>query len=116
MPKYRVGLQKEFSEIFEGVWVPESKRVKRGSAATEQNQHQQKGQIEEIMRAMKCTKDFQCYKSGFTKLCNAKLIADTGLVECSPENQQACEFRTFFMDRNFCKCQLRRYIAKNLHK
>ena len=115
MPKYKTGLQKEFSKIFEGVWIPRKTRLKQNPAAIEQEQ-QHKRQIEQIIGAMKCAKGFQCYKSGLTNLCKARLVADTGLVECSPENQQDCEFRTPFMDRTFCKCQLRCYIAKNLHK
>jgi len=115
MPKYRVGLQKDFSEIFDGVWIPKRTREKKPTTAPGQKQQQQR-QIENIIAAMKCAKDFQCCKSGFMNLCKAKLVADTGLVECSPENQQDCEFRISFMDRTFCKCQLRCYIAKNLHK
>jgi hypothetical protein len=115
MPKCRVGLQKEFSEIFDGVWIPKRTRPKKPPTAPEQKK-QQEWQIKQIIAAMKCAKDFQCYKSGLTNLCKAKLVADTGLVECLPENQQACEFRASFMDRTFCKCQLRCYIAKNLHK
>ena len=116
MPKYRVGLQKEFSEIFDGVWIPKRTREKKSPADPEQKQRQQKRQVEEVISTMKCTRNFQCYKSGFQNVSKAKLAAETGLVECLSENQQDCEFRTSFMDRTFCKCQLRCYIAKNLQK
>ncbi len=116
MQKYRVGLQKDFSEIFDSVWIPKRTRTKKPTPALGQKQQQQQQQIKNIIAAMKCAKNFQCYKSGFMNLCKAKLVPDIGLVECSPENQQDCEFRTSFMDRTFCKCQLRCYIAKNLHK
>jgi len=116
MPKHRVGLQKDFSAIFDGVWIPKKIRVSRHAPAPASNAQEMKMQMEEIIRGMNCQKDFECIKSGFEKLCKAKIIGNGKLVECSPENQQACEFRFFFTDRSFCKCRLRYYIAKNFQK
>ena len=113
MAKDRVGLHKNCSAIFEGVWIP-PKNHRRPFAAPKQKQQVQKSKIEHIISQMKCSKGFECYKSEFKNLCKAREIAGTELVECSPENQQACEFRTTFMETAFCKCQLRCYIAKNL--
>ena len=115
MSKNRIGLQKNCSEIFEGVWIPSRNRQKENMTEQEKEQQQQK-QIEEIIAAMKCSKDFLCYKSGFTDLCEVKVVAETGFVECLPGNEQACEFKRHLMDKTFCECRLRRYIANNLHK
>jgi len=114
MAKNRVGLQKNFSVIFEDVWVPP--KTRRPFAAPAQKQQHHKSEIEHIISRMKCSKSFECYKSGFKNLCKTRIIEGTELIECLPENQQACEFRATFMEMAFCKCQLRCYIAKNLHK
>lgn len=115
MAKNKVGLHKNFSAIFEGVWIP-PKTHRRPFAAPAQKQQTQKSEIEHIISQMKCSKGFECYKAGFKNLCRARIIAGTELIECSPENQQACEFKAAFMEMAFCKCKLRCYIAKNLHK
>jgi len=75
-----------------------------------------KKQIEEIMRGMKCSKDFECYKLGFTNLGRIRDIGMETFVECLAENGQACEFSFPFGDRRFCKCRLRIYLAKKLKK
>jgi hypothetical protein len=75
-----------------------------------------KRRIQEIMREMKCSKDFECYKSGFTNLSRVKDIGMKTFVECLAENGQACEFSFPFGDRRFCKCPLRIYLAKKLKK
>ena len=77
MSKNRIGLQKNCSEIFEGVWIPSRNRQKENMTEQEKEQQQQK-QIEEIIAVMKCSKDFLCYKSGFTNLCEVKVVAETG--------------------------------------
>jgi len=115
MAKNRVGLQKNFSSIFNGVWIPQKTR-RRPFDAPVQEQQLQKSKIEHIINRMKCSKDFECYKSGFKNLCRVKIIEGAELIECSPENRRDCEFRVPFMNRAFCKCQLRYYIAKNLHR
>ncbi len=116
MSKNRVGLQKKFSTIFEGVWIPKKTDARQTFAATTQGKKLQKEKIEQIISQMKCLKDFECYKSGFKNLCKVNILEDTGLVECSPENKKPCEFKSSFMGRTFCKCQLRCYIAENFHK
>ncbi len=115
MVKNRVGMQKNFSAIFEGVWIP-PKTARRPFAAPVQRQQMQKNKIEQIISQMKCSRGFECYKSGFKNLCSARVVAGTELVECLPENQQDCEFKATFLEMTFCKCPLRCYITKNLHK
>jgi hypothetical protein len=118
MPRRKAGLQKEFSAIFKDVWIPDKRRASppdSRQAPQEQNQEHTR-RIKEIIARMKCQKDFECFTSGYARLCKAKIVGEGNLVECSPENRQSCEFRFCFVGRSFCKCPLRYYIAKNLNK
>jgi hypothetical protein len=77
-----------------------------------------KRQIEQIIAGMECKKDFECYKSGFEKLCKAK---DEGLKDyiwCLDKTgkSQSCGFKLPFGSGALCKCPLRVYIAKKLNK
>jgi len=115
--KQRVGLQKNFAAIFDGVWVPKKPNTKRPhDALTAQEYQQQTAEIEQIIGSMKCAKNFECFKSGFQTLCKVKNIGNGKIIECSPENHHSCEFRFSFTRKTFCKCPLRYYIAKNLNK
>lgn len=69
--------------------------------------------IQEIMSEMQCSKDFKCYKSGFEKLCKARIICDGSLIECLEEKAQPCELGFSFGYGYFCNCTLRKYIARN---
>ena len=73
-----------------------------------------KTQIEEIISGMECPKDFKCYKSGFEDLSKIEIFRDGELVECLEKHSQLCKFSFNFKYGYFCKCPLRRYIAKNL--
>ena len=73
-----------------------------------------KKQIEKIIKAMECSKDFKCYKSGFTDICKAKDIGRESVLECTGEYSYGCEFREYFGGSYYCKCPLRVYIAKEL--
>lgn len=127
--KHRSGLQKDFSKIFQGVWVPKKPHVEpeTGKPTSDQRNHvlgtpgpdeqnELIEQMERIIGSMKCSKDFECFKSGFQNLCKVNNIGDGKIIECSPENQGACEYRFSLMNKNFCKCQLRHYIARYLNK
>jgi len=127
MPKnrQRSGLQKDFSAIFQGVWIPKKTRAARPAQApnppeqgrqTEQNQTEHIEQIKQIISSMTCSKGFDCFKSGFENLCKAKIAGDGKTIECSPENKRPCEHRLGFVDKYFCKCRLRYYVAKNFNK
>jgi len=114
--KRRSGLQKDFESIFQGVWIPKKpRRVQTPDTATPPEQpappppNEHIEQIEQITKSMKCSKDFECYKSGFEKLCKIKNIGDGKVIECSPENRGQCEYRFRFMGKDLCKCQLRHY-------
>ena len=76
---------------------------------------EQKKQIGEIISGMECPKDFECYESGFEKLCKAKIFLDGEMVRCLEEFTQCCKFAFNFGLGYFCKCPLRKYIAKNFN-
>ena len=78
-------------------------------------------EMEQIIDAMKsngpnCRKDYECYKSSLEKLCNIKYI-ENSFIECFDSKEVcACGLSLAFGDSHFCKCPLRRYIAKNFHR
>jgi hypothetical protein len=72
--------------------------------------------IEEIIAAMQCPKDFECYKSRFTKLGKARDIGLKSFLVCLEENPELCQFSLQFGNSYFCTCPLRVYIARELKK
>ncbi|MDT8303988.1 MAG: hypothetical protein RQ760_21075 [Sedimentisphaerales bacterium] len=75
-----------------------------------------KAQIEEIFSGIECPKNFRCYKSGFEDLCKVRIFPDGELIECFDESGKLCKFSFDFGYGCFCKCPLRRYIAKNFNR
>ena len=73
-----------------------------------------KEEIGKIIDRIKCTKDFECYKSGFKNLGKARDIGVEGYAECLEDNPAACAFSVPFGYGFLCKCPLRIYIAKKL--
>lgn len=73
-------------------------------------------QVKEIMAAIECPKDFECYKSGFEKIGKVKNLEAENLCVCLEENAQSCKFSFSYGNVYFCKCPLRLYIAKKLKK
>jgi hypothetical protein len=74
-----------------------------------------KAQIEEIISAMQCPKDFECYKSDFRNLCRTKVFRGGSLCECLDPKSWLCKYSFSFGNGYFCKCTLRKYIATNLN-
>jgi len=72
--------------------------------------------IEEIINTTGCSKNFECYKSGFANLSKAKDVGLETYVECLLPQGHSCEFSFPFGDKNLCKCPLRVYVTKNLQK
>ena len=75
----------------------------------------QKNEIEAIMGAMKCPKDFECYTSGFEKLGK---VRDGGLphfVDCLDGHAAQCSYALRFGKGFLCRCPLRVYLAKTVH-
>jgi hypothetical protein len=75
-------------------------------------------EIEQLMAGMECAKDFDCYRSGFERLCKAR---DDGLKEhvwCMEEAgvSRGCGYSLSFGKGMLCKCPLRVYLAKKLEK
>ena len=75
-----------------------------------------KEKIEKIIAESKCPKDFECYKSGFEKLCEARDTGMEGYIDCLEKTLQKCVFALPFGYGYFCCCPLRIYIAKELKK
>ena len=82
-----------------------------------QDLKEHKEKIEQIMADMNCSKDFECYKSGFDNLCKAKDNRIDGFAAClEDEIKCKCGFRVNFGYGVLCRCPLRIYIAKNIEK
>jgi len=73
-------------------------------------------EIEAIKSTLKCSKGFECERSGFENLCRAGLIGAGDLVECLSENAGRCDFALPFGDSHFCSCPLRVYIARHFYR
>jgi hypothetical protein len=73
-------------------------------------------EMEIIMKLLDCPKEFVCYKSGFDRLCRAEDIGSESFLQCLEGNSSDCNFSLFQGGLYFCKCPLRIYIKKNLHK
>jgi len=72
--------------------------------------------IEEMIGHMKCPKNFNCTKNGFTDLCRAKDFGLDNYLECLEDSPPPCTFALPFGEAHFCQCPLRVYIAKKLKK
>ena len=80
----------------------------------ELNEKQQK-EIEKAINEKKCLKDFECYRSGFVKICKAKDVGLKNFVECLEEESEQCEFSfSIGGPKHFCDCAVRVYVAKEL--
>ena len=75
-----------------------------------------KKEIENIIAQMRCSKDFQCYKSGFEVLCKAEDFGMDSYLHCLEEDPRNCLFLVAIPHTNYCECPLRVYIAKELKK
>ena len=73
-------------------------------------------EIEEIIGQMQCSKDFECYKSGFENLCKAEDVGMVSNLRCLEEDHRNCLFLLTTPHTNYCHCPLRVYIAKVLKK
>jgi hypothetical protein len=76
----------------------------------------QKNKIEEIISQIKCDKDFECYKSNFTRIGKVKDIGLKSFVECQAKKPTGCRFMLPFGHSYLCQCPLRVYASKVLQK
>ena len=72
--------------------------------------------IREIMEGMKCSRDFECYRSGFVNLSKVEIVGNTLIVECKETRAQFCGLGRSFGYGYICKCPLRHYIAKHFNR
>jgi len=72
--------------------------------------------IEEIIGTMECPKDFACYTSGFEDLPRTRDFGLDDCLECLESDRQPCRFSLAFGYGHFCRCPLRLFVAKTLHK
>ena len=73
-------------------------------------------EIKQIIGEFHCPKDFTCYKSGFSNLCEAEDIESESFLECLEKSPEECPFLLSFANVHFCDCPLRCYVAKKLTK
>ena len=73
-------------------------------------------EIKQIIGELNCPKDFVCYKSGFSNLCEAEDIGLEPFLECLEKSREECPFLLSYANVHFCDCPLRVYIAKKLRK
>ena len=71
-----------------------------------------KEEMQRIMGQMECPQDFECFESGFDRLCDANYVDSVGLVECLSEKAARCQFSLSTGYHYVCKCPLRTYIAR----
>lgn len=72
--------------------------------------------IEDVMGQMDCAKNFECVRSNFTLLCQAKNFGLKDYIECLEAKPQHCIFALSFGETYFCRCPVRVYISKTLGK
>ena len=77
---------------------------------------EQKGQIEDIMKGVECSKTFECYKSGLTHLGKVHGIGANGFLECLEQDSQDCQFSLPFGNLCSCLCPVRIYVATEFKK
>jgi hypothetical protein len=73
-----------------------------------------KEQLEALMEKMECPKDFLCYKSNFSKLCNTEYMRADEFWECRDKTPLNCSFSALHTYTYLCRCPLRHYIAEKL--
>lgn len=68
--------------------------------------------IEGRMTKQTCAKDFSCYKSGLTELCQARLTRGGKVVQCMEPKKTSCAYRMTTFFKRICQCPIRIHIAK----
>ena len=104
--KLAVDLRQEKEELEE--------RIEGLKKAQEDVINQQKAV--EIIGALKCPKDFKCYKSTYNELCAAEFQYRTNVLNCLEEKPDGCIFSLSYRDTYYCQCPLRNYIAEKVGK
>ena len=72
----------------------------------------QQKHIEELLLDSLCSRECECYQSGFKDLCKAKDIGMEDFLECAEEDANMRPSSFSFGYRFFCKCPIRIYISR----
>lgn len=75
--------------------------------------------IDEILRGMRCPKEFKCADSGFEDLCKARDFGDEERLHCLEHDSVPCAFAREYdlgVLIRFCHCPLRVYLAKHFNR
>jgi len=73
-------------------------------------------ELREIMGGLTCSKDFMCYKSGFTNASKARDVGLESYLECQEGCPPDCLLSVSFGGLYYCRCPLHIYITKKLMK
>jgi hypothetical protein len=69
--------------------------------------------IEELKKQTNCHRDFSCIKSNFEDMGKVRIVDCEKALECLEERGKTCNYSIMFGFNNFfCRCPIRRYIAK----
>jgi hypothetical protein len=72
--------------------------------------------IEELISSTSCSKGFECYTSGFERLCPVMCFAGGQKLECMDRCESTCEFQAAFGWGHICQCPVRQYVARKLRR
>jgi hypothetical protein len=75
-----------------------------------------KARLEDLARTVKCSKDFECLRSRFAKLCPAQDIGLQNNLLCFAGSTFYCDYCMALGAGQFCQCPIRIYIGKKLKK
>lgn len=71
--------------------------------------------IEESFKDIECPKNFECYKTKFSKLGQVKCHGEGNFLECLEESAPECGFSLPCVDKYYCLCPVRIDIANRLN-
>lgn len=71
--------------------------------------------FEESFKDIECHKNFECYKTKFSKLGQVKNHGKEKFLECLEEHAAQCSFSLPCEDKYYCLCPVRIDIANRLN-
>ena len=71
-----------------------------------------KQEIEQIIRTMYCSRNFECYKSDFQNIGEVGIVGDAVMLECIEPRGRTCEYGSSRGEGIICMCPLRNYVAR----
>jgi seryl-tRNA synthetase len=73
-------------------------------------------ELTKIIGALRCPKNYHCYRTKYKELCKAELVGKLKIVHCLEEDSQGCIFSLLYKDAYYCQCPLRNYIAEKIER